>query len=110
MGSLMMACGQISIGQATNPVVPTLPLSNGSQTTSIPTGALLPTTGITPTTITGSSTSTPAIIPNTAGTSGNNLETVIRTVAQEVRPAVVQITNEQVQPGQFNQPLRSQPE
>jgi serine protease Do len=40
------------------------------------------------------------------GTSGDNLLTAIRTVSQQVKPAVVQITNQQeVQTSQFNQPF-----
>jgi serine protease Do len=41
-----------------------------------------------------------------AGAQGDNLLSAIRTVSQQVRPAVVQITNQQqVQTGQFNQPF-----
>jgi hypothetical protein len=40
------------------------------------------------------------------GTSADNLLTAIRTVSQQVKPAVVQITNQQeVQTSQFNQPF-----
>jgi len=38
---------------------------------------------------------------NANSTSGSNLITAIRQVVQQVKPAVVQITNEQVQPDQF---------
>src|SRR5438552_339802 len=41
----------------------------------------------------------------TASTSSTDFGTAIRDVAQKAKPAVVQITNEQVQIDRFNQPL-----
>src|SRR5512147_25498 len=53
--------------------------------------------------VTGAPTETPAGVPASSSFSGN-FATAIRDVAQKVRPAVVQITNEQVQIGLFSGP------
>src|SRR5512136_1776417 len=46
-----------------------------------------------------------AIAPPAAPLAGGDFSSAIRLVAQKVKPAVVQITNEQVQVDQFNQPF-----
>lgn len=51
-------------------------------------------------------TSVPVVIvPSAAPLSASDFSSAIRLVAQKVKPAVVQITNEQVQVDQFNQPF-----
>lgn len=46
-----------------------------------------------------------AVSPAPAGTAAGDFSTAVRQVSQSVKPAVVQITNEQVQANQFNQPF-----
>ena len=69
-----------------------------SAATAVPTAAI-PTPVSTPVPLSPASALAPA-----AG-QGADFSTAIRWVAQEVKPAVVQITNEQVQVDQFNQPF-----
>jgi S1-C subfamily serine protease len=59
---------------------------------------------------TAAATAAPAVQPSTpsrpaTSPAAGDFTTAIRQVAQAVRPAVVRITNEQVQLGQFNQPF-----
>jgi S1-C subfamily serine protease len=58
------------------------------------------TTAAAPATVAPAATPAPA-----AGAAATGLISAIRSVAQAVRPGVVQITNQQIQPGQFNQPF-----
>jgi S1-C subfamily serine protease len=52
-----------------------------------------------------STTSSPQLQQTSAAQQTAGLESAIRDVTNEVKPAVVQITNEQTQIGQFNQPF-----
>src|SRR5262245_38385432 len=72
-------------------------------------GAELPTATAAPPTAAPTAAATPhaaappASATATSNTSATDFSSVIRAVAQQVKPAVVQITNEQVQIDQFNQ-------
>jgi S1-C subfamily serine protease len=75
-----------------------------------PTTTLAPLGGVPVTGSTDAAQTAPTAVPQPAATvapiiNPGDFSTAIRQVAAAVRPAVVQITNEQVQPGQFNQPF-----
>jgi serine protease Do len=101
---LLSSCSAILNAIPTPPLAATLPAPSA-----LPTAAAVPVTGnsgAAPATVPSAPTSPVAPAPAAPPVSGSSdFTTVIRQVAQAVRPAVVQITNEQVQLGQFNQPF-----
>ncbi|MCL4535877.1 MAG: hypothetical protein M1370_12055, partial [Bacteroidetes bacterium] len=72
-----------------------------------PTGATSSPVAATPVASSSSAQPTSPAAGGSTAASGSlpELSVAVRQVTQQVRPAVVQITNEQVQVGQFNQPF-----
>jgi serine protease Do len=106
----MTACG-LSVGPGPAPTPPQisaaqepLPTSAPTDQTATPAQANTPAAGSAAVTSTNTTTDTATAAPPPASaTSTGSFAGAVRAVAQRVRPAVVQITNEQTQLDQFNQ-------
>ncbi len=98
----MLACSF----STSNSAVPTArPSTNNTNLpTAIPTSAGVPAAGPSPAAVGTSAVAAPTA-PAAVPVTGGNFITSVREVASRVKPAVVQITNLQVQVGNFNQPF-----
>jgi serine protease Do len=76
-----------------------------AQATPAPASTAAPAAAATPAVLPSTGSSQSNTISGQAGNASASLATAVRDVTQKVKPAVVQITNQQTQLGQFNQPF-----
>jgi len=105
VGGIVLSLLLVSACQSTLNTQANTTTSAAADAVSAPSAAPTAATGSAATPVLAATAITSEAPTPAAASSGGDLRTLIRQVAQQVKPAVVQITNEQVQIDQSNQPF-----